>query len=344
VRHDLNLSKLTKPKLDLFNPVKPGDVLVTREFIYLEKEKLPPGLVEQMYKWAAGGDDSIGRYGLAHLANMEGQSDKALAQHTLAVKLLEHDYRALPDIEARAALFGTKVDFYHWPMLHLLQQGKLPEAFDLSEASRARALFEPTGLIRQQSDKDVLGGGGRRGPARPDEGGPIAGHEGEQRGRQPSADHRLGEPVVPPGGEGDPRERGPLGQDVARVGAARRNRCRGAGIQSGAAGREDLAAEFVGQFVPLAHRLAVDPDVRGEAQPSQGPHPVHRLGVSGVEHFLNTVGERPTGRVSLRPRPRPLSRIRTNENRPLSFSPCSTKLSLPASSPSAKVREGSAVS
>jgi CHAT domain-containing protein/tetratricopeptide (TPR) repeat protein len=129
--------------INLFNPVKPDDVRVSREFISPVGEELPPALVGLVKEWAAeAGDDAILTYSQAQLASVSGLSDEALTRYRQAVKLLEHDYRALQDIEARAGLLGPKVDFYHWPMLHLLQQDKVPEAFHFSEAARARTLTD----------------------------------------------------------------------------------------------------------------------------------------------------------------------------------------------------------
>jgi CHAT domain-containing protein len=130
-------------RLPSSNPSSPRDVLVTEEFVSPQGEPLPPPLTAMVQKWAeADPGDAVRSYARAQVAQISGHGDEALAGYLRAIELLERDYRALQDIEARGTLLSPKIDFYYWPMLHLLQRKKLPEAFRLLEAWRSRTLAD----------------------------------------------------------------------------------------------------------------------------------------------------------------------------------------------------------
>jgi tetratricopeptide (TPR) repeat protein len=139
---EIEVQKRRKP-LPSSDPINPRDVRVTEEFLSTEGDKPPAQLIELAQKWeAADRDDAVRAYARAQLAHTSEQSDEALAGHLRAVELLERDYRALQDIEARGTLLAPKIDFYSWPMLHLLQRRKVPEAFQMMEAWRSRTLTD----------------------------------------------------------------------------------------------------------------------------------------------------------------------------------------------------------
>jgi CHAT domain-containing protein len=144
--HSMKMEKDNKDRerrLPSSNPAGPKDVLVTEEFLSPQGEPLPPPLTSMVRNWeAADRGDAVRAYARAQIAQIGGRGDEALAGFLRAVELLERDYRALQDIEARGTLLAPKIDFYYWPMLHLLQQKKVPEAFRLLEAWRSRTLSD----------------------------------------------------------------------------------------------------------------------------------------------------------------------------------------------------------
>jgi CHAT domain-containing protein len=128
---------------NLYNPRQPADVLVSREFISSETTELPAELLELAGQWAAAlPDDPAAVYVRAHLDHLSGNGEAALRGYLRALQLLDQDYRALSDLEARGSLIGPKVDFYTWPLLHLLQRERFAEAFSLMEGWRARVLAD----------------------------------------------------------------------------------------------------------------------------------------------------------------------------------------------------------
>lgn len=144
-RRQRTLVEMKLPKLDLsvFNPSNPGDVFVSQNFISDEKTNLPPELIEMVKSWKPDGVSQASRVAaLGHLASISGRNDEALARYLEAVELIEDDYRAFTDIQARLKQLLSNLHFYHWPMAALLQEKKVAEAFRLMELSRARTLAD----------------------------------------------------------------------------------------------------------------------------------------------------------------------------------------------------------
>jgi CHAT domain-containing protein len=126
----------------LFHPKKPSDVLVHELFIS-GSQHIPAGLFEHIQEagaLAAGDTRSLYIQGLFH--EMQGDNDAALAAYLKAVTLLEVDRRQLRDEQSRGTFLEDKIEFYYTPILHLLERRRVPEAFELLERSRSRAMAD----------------------------------------------------------------------------------------------------------------------------------------------------------------------------------------------------------
>ncbi len=78
----------------------------------------------------------------AEILHMQGQFDAALAAYLKAVDLLEKDRGRLRDERDRRLFLEDKINFYYYPIQHLLSRRRHAEAFDLLQRSRSRALAE----------------------------------------------------------------------------------------------------------------------------------------------------------------------------------------------------------
>ena len=125
--------------LRVFEPKKAEDVQVTETFA-AGAQQIPPDLAALARSTLV--DDARGIYVEASLLEMQGQSDAALARYLKAIELLERDRRSLRDEASRGSFLEDKILFYDPPILHLLDQRRYAEAFDLLERSRSRAMAD----------------------------------------------------------------------------------------------------------------------------------------------------------------------------------------------------------
>ena len=127
----------------IFAPRGSGDVLVGETFAIGENAQLS-GLLAWIE--AEGGipaaTDARGAYVQGLLHEMAGESDQALSWYLRAVDLLEQDRGLLQAEQTRGSFLEDKIEFYYTPMLHLLDRGRLAEAFTLMEQSRARVMAD----------------------------------------------------------------------------------------------------------------------------------------------------------------------------------------------------------
>ncbi len=127
----------------IFSPRQAGDVLVHERFTTGENPELS-GLLA----WIEGeggmppATDARGAYVQGLLREMEGESDEALKWYLRSVDLLERDRGLLQAEQARGSFLEDKVEFYYNTMLHLLDSGRLAEAFALMEQSRSRVMAD----------------------------------------------------------------------------------------------------------------------------------------------------------------------------------------------------------
>jgi CHAT domain-containing protein len=128
---------LTKSRV--FKPKKAGDVLVTETFLE-GGHGAPDGLLAAAQASDSGDARSAHTQGLLH--DMQGEHDKALAAYLRALDLLEADRRNLTDEQSRGSFLENKIEMYYWPVLQLLERRRYPEAFELLERSRSRALAD----------------------------------------------------------------------------------------------------------------------------------------------------------------------------------------------------------
>ncbi len=125
-----------------FHPRKPGDVLVSDKFLSTGRDIPPeqPAGIRQSGVMKTGDARSSYIEGLRF--DMQGHRDSALQSYLKAVDLLEQDRRRLCDEKSRETLFEDKIEFYYMPILHLLERGRVAEAFDLMERSRSRGMAD----------------------------------------------------------------------------------------------------------------------------------------------------------------------------------------------------------
>lgn len=82
------------------------------------------------------------RYLEGQLAEMEGRDDAALEAYTRAVTLLESDRRKLGDTQDNSSFLSDQIDVYYAAALQRLDRKQYPQAFELIERSRARAMSD----------------------------------------------------------------------------------------------------------------------------------------------------------------------------------------------------------
>ena len=126
----------------LFNPRTPADVLVSEQFVAGPQAVPSEVLALSRELGVSAMGDARSAYVQGLLYDMNGNVDAALIAYLRGVDLLENDRRRLRDGEARGTFLEDKADFYHPPILHLLQRRKLEDAFRLMEASRSRVLAD----------------------------------------------------------------------------------------------------------------------------------------------------------------------------------------------------------
>ncbi|WP_319573916.1 CHAT domain-containing protein [uncultured Desulfobacter sp.] len=86
--------------------------------------------------------DARGAYIKGLLNESAGNSDEALEWYLRATDLLEEDRGFLFDESARGAYVEDKVEFYNTAILHLLDQRRMQDAFNLMERSRSRVMSD----------------------------------------------------------------------------------------------------------------------------------------------------------------------------------------------------------
>ncbi|WP_200381346.1 CHAT domain-containing protein [Thiococcus pfennigii] len=127
----------------VFAPKQASDVLVNERFTAGENPQLS-GLLA--WTEAEGGippaSDARGAFVRGLLREMEGESDEALKWYLRSVELLESDRSLLQTEQARGSFLEDKVEFYYNTMLHLLDRGRLAEAFALMEQASSRVVAD----------------------------------------------------------------------------------------------------------------------------------------------------------------------------------------------------------
>ena len=78
----------------------------------------------------------------ARLSKWQGDNEAALDFFLKAVDALEHERYALHDEQSRGTYLEDKTGIYYQAILQLLEQRRYPEAFDLFERARSRALAD----------------------------------------------------------------------------------------------------------------------------------------------------------------------------------------------------------
>jgi CHAT domain-containing protein/tetratricopeptide (TPR) repeat protein len=139
----------------MFNPQKPGDVLVTENFTAGRMDAANLALIENVDSGVRDFVARMQKQGLivqdlnptdlwrqGSLAEMHGNNEAALAKYVQAVDLLERDRRKLRDEQERGAFMVDKIGYYYNPALIYLEGKHYPEAFALFERSRSRAMAD----------------------------------------------------------------------------------------------------------------------------------------------------------------------------------------------------------
>jgi CHAT domain-containing protein/tetratricopeptide (TPR) repeat protein len=86
--------------------------------------------------------DPMRPYILGRLAEWEGNDAGALQNYLQAVKLLESDRRKVGDVEGSGSFMSNRIEIYYAAALQYLDRKQYPQAFELIERSRARAMAE----------------------------------------------------------------------------------------------------------------------------------------------------------------------------------------------------------
>lgn len=145
----------TLDKANLFNPQKPGDVLVTEYFTSGAWSPAMLAPIEMAVKQVRDFKARMQQQGLnvqdlnpldlcieGQYAEMKGDENSALVAFQKAQDLLEKDRRKLKEEQARVAMMEDKLSCYYQPALLLLQQKRYPEAFAIFERARSRAMAD----------------------------------------------------------------------------------------------------------------------------------------------------------------------------------------------------------
>jgi CHAT domain-containing protein len=86
--------------------------------------------------------DPMKPYIEGRLAEWEGNDDGAFRNYLQAVKLLESDRRKVGDVEGSLSFMSDRIEIYYAAALQYLDRKQYPQAFELIERSRARAMAE----------------------------------------------------------------------------------------------------------------------------------------------------------------------------------------------------------
>jgi CHAT domain-containing protein len=146
---------LSAKHANMFNPKTPHDVLVTEHFAAGAMDPQNLAMIESAVKNLKDWWASLQKQGLpvedlnssdlnlqGQLAEMKGNNQDALGKYQRAIHLVEKDRRKLRDEQARGALMEDKINYYYRPAQLLLEQKRYPEAFELFERSRSRAMAD----------------------------------------------------------------------------------------------------------------------------------------------------------------------------------------------------------
>jgi CHAT domain-containing protein len=140
----------TIQKANVFQPKKPGDVLVTEDFVPAPGA-VPPVLaamyqeskrMEQRFPGFSDAGEARSQYVEGLMNEAQGNNDLALQYYMKAVDRLERDRRALHDDRSRGTVLEDRIGFYYAPALQLLQRRRYAEAFEMLERSRSRAMTD----------------------------------------------------------------------------------------------------------------------------------------------------------------------------------------------------------
>lgn len=133
----------TSQQSGIFHPQKPGDVLVSDQFSGGGASVLPTGvmaMLQQSGVLSVGDARSFFVRGSLH--SLQGEDREALAAYLKSVELLETDRRRLREEDGSHGFLDDRINFYYAPIELLLQDRRFPEAFNLMEQSRSRALTD----------------------------------------------------------------------------------------------------------------------------------------------------------------------------------------------------------
>jgi CHAT domain-containing protein/tetratricopeptide (TPR) repeat protein len=150
-----------------FKPRRPSDVLVTQTFV-APADTVPAPLMalyraskqfeQQAGAAYAGIAEARSLYLDGLMSAMGGDTEAALRSYLKAIDSLEHDRRSLHDEQSRGTFAEDRINFYYDAVLQLLERRRYPDAFEVFEKSRSRALVDllatrQPGLSRPQEQK-----------------------------------------------------------------------------------------------------------------------------------------------------------------------------------------------
>ena len=153
----------------VWHPKKAGDVLVQQRFI-LPLEMRDPGTLKFLNQVKQEADEQKKKSPYAtstdalsytiegQMKEMQGDNKAALDFFLKAVDALERDRRSLHDEQSRGTFLEDKTGIYYNAILQLLEQHRYPEAFEIFERARSRALTDllasrGLGLVKSEEQK-----------------------------------------------------------------------------------------------------------------------------------------------------------------------------------------------
>ncbi|WP_263381246.1 CHAT domain-containing protein [Granulicella arctica] len=141
--------------VNLFNPQKANDVLVSQTFNSSRLNATDLALIEQTDRELRASMTRLQQQGLlvqdlnpvdsymrGLIQESGGNNEAALTAYLKAVDLLEQDRRTLRDEGERGSFLEDKVKYYEYPAFLYLQRKQYAEAFALFEQSRTRVLAD----------------------------------------------------------------------------------------------------------------------------------------------------------------------------------------------------------